>query len=323
MPSCLSNYDKNLLPLVLPCLLFVFISVTANFMVKNLGFLNKTEPVLLQEKFEKFPVFDLSKCSKINSSDTAFPYVRTVFFDHHIDDNKTPLVYTGNNWGKRFIETYAATFYIEAVNIYYIRNGFVGNYRLIVSNYTNFIDVTNTSFEIKERYAAYNTTEGYRYVITAVTDWGRIYAHMFTDVFGPLLFVEEDIWKLKPILCLHSAIPDLVYQYLDIMGHSDIQLKVLNNEVIYAENLFAVSGYSPLATSGFYSMDKLRKLVYNYYQLHNNKQINYGYMNRNGTTRHFSNMDELISIFEQQHGISFIYLKANQPSRESFAKIMS
>ena len=284
-------------------------------------------PQFSQRNYKNFPIFNIKNCKQIYFSNPSFPYYKSVFLDHSIDEDFITRVYTGIDWENNVIPTYAPTYYIEAVNIYYIKHGFVGNSRLIVSEYNNFFDVTNSSIHLDERryndIKKYTTTDGYRYVLTAVTDFGHIFAHMFTDVFGPFLFVNESIWDLKPIVCLQSGIPDVVRWLLDATGHTDIEFRILNKEIIYAENLYVVSGYSKICTSGHYTMPILRNHIFKYYHLEQNKPINYGYMNKKKGHRHFKNLGELINILEQNYNISFIHLKINEPNRAEFARTIS
>ena len=281
---------------------------------------------LPQEKFENFPRFEIKKCRQINITDPSYPYCKRVFLDFHIDQDFIPRLYIGNDWPRSVVSAYLAAFFIEAVNIYYIKNGFVGNDRLIVSDYYNFIDVTNTNVKLQgvyNKYAKYNTTHGYRYVLTAITSWGFVFGHMFTDVFGPLIFLDESIWDLKPILCLPTGILEVGRLFLDAMGHTDIECRILNKEIIYAEHLYAVSGYAKHCVSGFYTMPILREYLHKYYNLEKSKPTNYGFVNKRVGRRHFTNLKELIETFQQQYNISFIPIHINQPNRREFAKTVS
>ena len=280
-----------------------------------------------QVKFDTFPQFEIEKCRQINTANPSYPYCKRVYLDNHIDQDFITRIYIGSDWSGDVIKAYLPSFFIEAVNIHYIKNGFVGSERLIVSDYHNFIDITNTNINLHgasyDNYAKYKTTHGYRYVLTAVTDWGFVFGHMFTDVFGPFIFLNESVWDLKPIVCLPTGILEVARLFLDAMGHTDIECRILNNEIIYAEHLYAVSGYAKFCVSGFYTMPILREYLHKYYHLEKSKPINYGFVEKIEAHRHFTNLQELIQTFQQQYNISFIPLHINQPNRTEFAKTVS
>ena len=107
------------------------------------------------------------------------------------------------------------------------------------------------------------------------------------------------------------------------MGHSDIELKTIKRDIVYAENLYVVAGYSIIGSSGHYSIPALKKLVFKYYQLDKNQPLYYGYMNKKVGRRHFYNLNDLIKVIEQEHNISFIFLRVNKPNQAAFIKTMS
>ena len=280
--------------------------------------------ILQQEELNDFPKLNVSECFRLDYCSDNFPFYTSVYKEHHINQDSIPLVYTGTEWGGKVQLQYIPTFYIEAVRIFYIKNGFLAKERTIVSNYNNFIDVINSSIDMnKDKIKNFNTTKGYRYVITSVSDWGEIFAHMFVDIFGPLIFVDESIWNLKPIMILPAGVFDVGRLLLNVIGHPDIELKILKDEIVYAENLYVAAGYSQVCPSGHFSIPILKKLIFKYYELDNNKPMYYGYMNKKKGWRHFYNLNELIKIIEDEHNISFIHLRINEPNQTEFIKTMS
>ena len=320
-------WSKQIVTLLLPFSLLIA-SALILLPYKNLLVLIKIDiiarQVVSQETFHKFPSFNLSLCKKIAFSDPSFPKFKKYYHERHLNTSTLPLVYAGRFWSHLTIATYTATYFIEAVNVFYVKNGFVGPHRLIASNYTNFFDVTNTTINLnRNKLKDVKTTHGYRYVLTAVTDCGHFFAHILTDIFGPLMFLDPKIWDLKPVLVIQSGSAIDMKEYLNIIGYPNIQIIILNNEIIYGENLYVVSGYSQLCTSGFYSLPILQKYMFQYYKLDNIKPDKYGYMNKRPGRRHFTNLNKLIKTIEENYNISFIELKVNEPSRVEFARLFS
>ena len=309
-----------LIAVVIYCYLFMIPNTFCSIITVKTSF----KMGLPQEELSDFPKLNVSDCFKLDYYDNGFPFYTSVYLEHHINQELIPLVDTGTDWSGRVQAQYIPTFYIEGVRLFYIKNGFLAMHRTIVSDYNHFIDIANSSVDMnKNKINNLNTTKGYRYVITSVSDWGWVFAHMFTDIFGPLIFVDESIWNLKPILILPDGIWDVGRLLLDAMGHSDIELMIVKDEIIYAENLFVAAGYARISPSGHYSIPALKKLIFKYYELEKNKPVNYGFMNKKVGWRHFYNLNDLIKIIEQEHNISFIFLSVNQPKQTEFIKTMS
>ena len=314
--NCL--YIKNFGSTLITIFLFQFLPFYFNPNVEI-----KVSNIVKQSNINNFEPFDFKNCICINSSDPPFPPFKTFYYERKTDPNRVPLAYVGKDYKGDSACLFAATFYLEAINLFYIHNGYLGDNCVVGMDGNYLLDIYNSSKVVESKKKLnYPTKKGFRYVLSALTPYTSCFGHWISDVIGPLMYIDESIWELDPVLCLPYIDPAIVKQYLSIIGHSNIKHVTIKQEMVFAEHLYVLRGKTEIKTSGFHSFSILREKIFNYYNLHSIQPTDYGYMNKE-RQRHFTNLKELIETLERENSnVTFKFVVVNQPDRTTFAKTM-
>ena len=284
----------------------------------------KTSKFFGKSNTNKYEPFDFKNSICINSSDPSFPPFTTFYYERKTDPNRIPLAFVGTNYKGDTACLFAATFYLEAINLFYIRNGYLGDSCIVGMEGNYLLDVYNSTRQVEnKKNANYPTTKSFPYVITALTPWTTCFGHWLTDVIPLLLYLDESVWNMDPVFCFPPIDPNIVQQYFEIIGHPNTKCVTLRHEMVFAENLYVLRGKSEIHTAGFHSFPLLRQKIFDYYNLHAVKPTDYGYMNKE-RQRHFTNLKELVQTLEQENEkVSFKFVVVNLPDRTTFAKTMA
>ena len=300
------------------CLQFEF-----NFTLETKSFHFDLPQAILTE----FPQFDLKNVEIINRNSPNFPLYRTYLHEREFDQSKQPLVYTGNDFQPDLcISTFVHAAFYEGIDVLYINNGYVGDIQ-IVGTKEYYIDMYNFTgwynpYDI-QRDNNFKTTKGFRYVLAPISRWIDYFGHWIDDTVCPMLFIEDWIWDLNPVLCIARNNKELVREYLNIIGHGNIEVVNYYKEMIYAEHLFVVKAFGHENPCGHISLPLLREKASNYYGTKGIKPEIYAYANKQNTNRKITNLQTLIDEISKQYSIEFKLIKVNFPNREQFAKTMA
>ena len=283
-----------------------------------------------QKEIVNYIKFNLKKAKYLPVQKAKFIYHQPFYFEYNLDEDMNPLAYVGNNFSCDIMTVFADTFFSEGVDIYMLKNGYIGNYLILGTSKNELIDMfgvkkiskhENVFIYKKIKKQNFTNKIGYRYVLAPVFRYGHIFAHWITDVICPLQYVPQWIWDLNPVICLQQANIEIAKEYLDIIGHKNIKINILEKgEVVYGEYLFIVKGLGVVHPCGKFGLPSLKNKIQKYYKLDSIKPQNYGYMNKTETRRSFTNLDELIYIIEKEYKITFKFLKINYPNRSLFAR---
>ena len=237
------------------------------------------------------------------------------------------LVYTGKDYDDRFYcQAYVAPIFYERVDIMIFNNAFIQGWNILgtegylydLYNYTYIYDPQKIKRSTKCKPIA-----GYSIVLAPIVRWLPIFAHWITDFICPLLFVDEWIWDLNPVVCLDNVGEELFREYMKIIGHENATLVNRREGFVYAETMYVVKGYAPEIPCGVKSLGILREKLVKYYGLENIKPEYYGFMNKDNNNRKILNLKEIINLIESEYNIAFKELRVNQPNRIDFARYMS
>ena len=276
-----------------------------------------------QQKFSQFPHFDLQHSIVVNKSHIDILDHQMFTYKTNLDPEKLPLAYVGQDFKPLAMQIRVNSYENETVDILHIPHGFVGPD--IFGRGDKLIDffachVYNPE-DSQKNYLP--TTKGVRYAITSVSKYQNVFGHWISDVTCPLLYVPQFIWDLNPVFCITYADASLAREYMNILGHPNIEIEVVQNSLLYAEHLFIAQGVPSIKPCGIHSMPILRQKLADYYELHDIKPENYGYMNKDRSYRRFTNMKALITTLEETKKVKFRALFVNSPDRRSFAKTMA
>ena len=119
---------------------FSYFSASKSFFHDNILF----HEILPQAELKDFPLLNITQCKKIDFSDISFPYYDSFVHYYHINPETIPLVYTGLDWSGGVTPSYAATYFLENINIYHIKNGYIGDNKLVIADYNHYIDASLT-----------------------------------------------------------------------------------------------------------------------------------------------------------------------------------
>ena len=278
---------------------------------------------LPQSEIDQFEPFNFKESICINYKDPQFPPFDTFIYEKHTDPTRLPLAFVGRDYKNDTASLFASTFYMEAYDIFHVHNGYIGDNCIVAMEGNYLLDVYNSTKKVESKKRCnYPTNCGFRHVLAAITPWTS-FGHFINDIIGPLMLIEEYIWDLDPVFCCPPFDASIVRQYLDIAGHSNIKYVQLKNQMIFAENLYVIRGKTEYETSGFYTLNILRRKIFSYYNLSAVQPNDYGYMNKHGQ-RHFTNLKELIETLEQENeNVSFKFVSVNSPDRTTYAKTMA
>ena len=134
------------------------------------------------------------------------------------------LVYTGKDYNPWcFNQVYVHAVFYERMNLYLLHNAYIQGYeQLGTKGY--YIDMYNCKWyydpiKAKEKNNCNTSRVGYKYVIAPIARWLPTFGHWITDCICPLMFVDEWIWNLNPVVCLPRNPKELFREYMKILGH--------------------------------------------------------------------------------------------------------
>ena len=255
------------------------------------------------------------------------PIFKTYLFHSDFDQENQTLVYTGRDYNPIcFNQAYVHAIFYERVDLYIFSKAYIqGAEQLGTDGY--FYDLYNFSAvynpEDAQRRNRYRTRVGYKYVIAPIVRWLPTFGHWITDCICPLMYIEDWIWNLNPVIALSGVPQEMFQEYMKILGHENIKLVDRKYGFVYGETMFVIKGYAPEIPCGVRSLPALVEKISEFYDLKDIKPLYYGYMNKDNLNRRITNMKELISAIEDKYGVSFKELKVNRPDRKSFARSMA
>ena len=283
-----------------------------------------------QIEIQNYKKFNLHKAKYLPVQKAKFNFHQSFYFEYDLNQDYNPLAYVGTNYSCGIMTVFADTFFCEGIDIYLLKNGYIGNYLILGNSKNELIDMFNMEklYNVEDVYIFdkiknqnYSHTVGYRYVLAPVFRYGHLFAHWITDIMCPLLYIPQWIWDLNPVLCMQQANQEIAQEYLKIIGHHTITVQILNEgEIVYAEYLFLVKGLGMVHPCGKFALPLLRQKIRTYYGLDSVYPQNYGYINKTEKRRSFTNLDDLINVISKSYSIKFMFLKTNVPTRNLFAR---
>ena len=307
---------------LLSTVVFVLFAMGFNIWMKNAIDFNGNF-YRAQQKFSEFPHFSLSQSIVVDKSGIDMIDHQTFTYQTNLKPEKLPLAYVGKDFSPLSMQIRVSSYESETVDLLHIPHGFVGPDIFACGD--KLIDFFTCKIynpdDVRKRELP--TTKGVRYAITSVSKYQDVFGHWISDITCPLLYVPQFIWDLNPVFCITFADYNLAREYMNILGHPNIEIIVLKDSLLYAEHLFIAQGVPSVKPCGIHSMPILRKKLADFYGLHDIKPEKYGYMNKDKSYRRFTNMKSLISTLEETKKISFIQLFVNSPNRAGFAKMMA
>ena len=267
--------------------------------------------------------FSLDKLDILTRNNSSQFLYKEFLYYREFDQSRQSLVYVGNDFkSNNVIRAYIHATLYEGLDIYIINNAYIHSWHDIFTQDYIFDFYEDPGMfqpnELKKKVC--NSNSGYKYVLAPLVRWLPIFGHWVTDTVCPLLYVEDWIWDLKPVLALPMVYHDYAREYLNILGHSDIKIVNREREFIYGEVMFVVKGFAHEISTGFHSFPILRDKMVQYYGLQDIKPEIYVYMNKPNLNRRFTNLKELISKIEEENNVKFTELRPNYPDRTTFAR---
>ena len=317
----------------MPCNLFIYFSLILNWS-KYHDSIELTNVRFLETSFDFSPgnykIYDFEKYdinhTVLKTLHDLTPY-KTVQYYKDFKQKDQSLVYTGKDYNPwNFNQIYVHAIFYERVDLYIFHNAYIQGWEQLGTKgyYYDMYDFSWVYDPIKARNNnKCNTSVGYKYVIAPIVRWLPIFGHWLTDCVCPLMYIDEWIWDLNPVICLAGVPQEMFREYMKIIGHENAVLVDRKDSFIYAETMFVIKGYAPESDSGARSLPILAEKIAEYYDLKDIKPMNYGYMNKENLNRKFTNMKELITEIENKFNLNFTLLKPNQPDRKTFAKAMA
>ena len=279
-----------------------------------------------RERLSDYPQFNSNNLKIILMKDMNI-YKTFINHDDFLQERQT-LVYTGKDYNpKCFNQAYVHAIFYERVDVMIFQNAFIQGWNAICTEgyrydlYNNFKDIYTPQYA--QFSSRYKTIDGYRYVIAPIARWLPTFGHWITDCICPLLFLEDWIWNLNPVICLDNVGEELFREYMKIMGHDNVTLVNRHNGYIYGETMFVVKGYAPEIPCGVKSLPILVERISKYYGLESIKPEYYGYMNKDNSNRRILNFKEIISKLEEENHIEIKELYVNRPDRITFARTIA
>ena len=295
-----------------------------NITIENRSLLTDFDFTLPQSRINDYSQFNIRDTVIKIRNDIETPIYKTYIYKRNVTQSIQPLVYVGNDFNLDWItKTYIHAVFYEGVDIIILKNGYVHGWDVFGTNsylYDLFED--NGMYNPVEAQQKNNkrTVSGYRYVLAPIARWFPVFGHWITDTICPLMFVDDWIWDLKPVLCVPTISRGLVDEYMKIIGREGVEVVYRSNGFVYGENMFIVKGFGHEIPGGVHSLPILREKIARFYGLEKIKPENYVYMNKQNSFRYIRNLGEIIAAIEKENSIQFQQLRVNSPNRESFAK---
>ena len=271
-----------------------------------------------------FENYDIKKA--VITSFKDFPLYKTLFFHKQFSQEQQSLVYTGNDYTLSFDQSYVHAIFYERVDIYILNEAYIKGLAILGTqgyfyDIYNISDINDTIKAQKKHNKTYQM--GFRYVIAPIVSCFPNFGDWIIEYFCPLMYIDEWIWDLNPVVCLPNVPQDLFDEYMKILGHDNVVLVDRNDDFVYGKTMFVIKGFTPKIPYGVNSLPLLAEKISNYYGLNKIIPKNYGYMNKKKRKRRITNMKKLISSIKRQYKINFIKLQVDHPNRTTFAKLMA
>ena len=276
-------------------------------------------------KITDFPQYDIMNTVIKSAKDV--PIYKTFFAHDDYENNGGVLAYTGKDFQPHcFNQAYVHAIFYERVDIFILKDAYINGWEQLgtkgsyydMYNYSDIFNPVSSRMSNRHR-----TIAGYKYVIAPIVRWLPVFAHWLTDCICPLLYVEDWIWDLNPVVCVSGVGQEMFNEYMKIIGHENAILVDRKDGFIYGETMFIVKGYPPEIQCGVRALPQLATKISEFYGLKNIKPLYYGYMNKDNSNRRITNLNQIIKAVEDMYNVNFIELQINKPDRKSFAKSMA